>query len=92
MQALASPHLAEVGRALLGSVALNPDLLEPLRESIRRCHRRIDADGVDATLAYECALIGDALWFSSIFQLPKPPVAVLRALNKRLVEGTHGKR
>jgi AcrR family transcriptional regulator len=88
LAALSEPALAIVGRGLLGAVALNPTLLDPLRESYRRCQKRIAADGLDMVTAYECVLVADALWYGAIFELPPPPADVLEKLQARLVEAT----
>ena len=89
MDAMESPELATLGRALLAAVALNSALLEPLRASHRRCLKRIETDGLPAVIACQCALFADALWFGAIFDLPRPQEASLGALRKSLRDATH---
>lgn len=88
LRALSDPGLAIVGRGLLGAVALNPALLDPLRESYSRCQKRIARDGLDPVVAYQCVLVADGLWYGAIFELPPPPKKVLNELQKRLVAST----
>ena len=90
-EALTAPELTLVGRGLLAAVALNPDLLDPLRQSYLRCQKRFAADGLDPTVAYECALVADALWFNSIFDLPPPPDEVVQALREKLIAATRAR-
>ena len=88
MAALQDPAIAQLGRGLLAAVALNSELLDPLRESFVRCRERISSDGLDLATAYNCILVADALWFQAMFDLPRPPDAVLEELRRRLVNST----
>lgn len=88
MAALASPELVTLGRALLAAVALNTELLEPLRASQRRCMKRIENDGLPPVVACQCMLFADALWFGAIFDLPRPPEATLHELRTALLDAT----
>ena len=85
LRAMENPMLAVVVRALLAAVAHNPDLLQPLRDHFSRCHERIDADGLDPSVAYECVLVSAALWYEAIFQLPPPPEEIVIALRAKLL-------
>ena len=89
--ALSEPALTMVGRGLLGAVALNPELLDPMRETYRRCQKRIANDGLDLATAYQCILVADALWYGAIFDLPPPPDDALAELRERLVAATRKK-
>ena len=88
LDAMVDPNLVVVGRGLLSAVALKPALLEPLRETYRRCQKRIERDGLDPVVAYQCVLVADALWYGAIFELPPPPEEVLQALRERLIAST----
>ena len=88
MRATSDPNLAVIGRGLLGAVALNAELLDPLREVYRRCQKRIANDGLDPVVAYRCVLVADALWYGAIFQLPTPPRKVLDELLEQLTTST----
>ena len=88
LRTMENPMLASVGRALLAAVAHNPDLLQPLRDHFNRCHERIQADGLDPSVAYECVLVSAALWYEAIFQLPPPPQEVVDALRAKLLAKT----
>ena len=79
-----SPELAAIGRAMLAVVAVNPALLEPLRQLYRRCHLRLAADGIDPIDAHLCVLVADALWMGAIFEFPPPPPQVEKAMRERL--------
>ena len=85
---MADPAIATLGRGLLGAVALDGELLEPLRESMNRVRERLLGDGIDPATAYKCVLVADALWFHAMFDLPPPPDEVLKTLMKRLEEST----
>ena len=84
LSTVTSPELAAIGRALLAVVAVNPALLDPLRDSYRRCHLRLAADGIDPADAHLCVLAADALWMGAIFNFPAPPPDLERALHERL--------
>ena len=88
MQAMESDELATLGRALLAAVALKSSLMEPLRESQRRCMRHIENDGLSPAVACQCALFADAVWFRAIFELPRLPDDALDAVRASLVEMT----
>lgn len=88
LRALSDPALAQVGRAMLSAVAHDPSLLDPLRDSYRRCQQRVARDGLDLVTAYQAILVADALWYGAIFDLPPPPAEVLDALQARLVAST----
>lgn len=87
-EAITAPELTLVGRGMLAAVALNPDLLEPMRASYLRCQKRIAADGLDPVVAYQCILVADSLWFNAIFDLPAPPAEVVAALRDKLMAST----
>lgn len=88
LEAMSRPELAQVGRGLLAAVAVNPELLDPMRQSYLRCQKKLEADGIDKVTAYQCILVADALWYGAIFELPAPPDDVLTELRRRCVEAT----
>jgi AcrR family transcriptional regulator len=89
LAAMEEPTITEVGRGLLAAVALNPALIDPLRELFLRCQKRFARDGLDPVTAYQCVLVADALWYQAIFDLPPPPQEVLDELRARLIASTH---
>lgn len=88
LHAMTEPALTEVGRGLLGAIALDSALIDPLRASYDRCQKRIAHDGLEPLVAYQAVLVAEAMWFRAIFELPPPPKKVLAELRKRLLAAT----
>jgi AcrR family transcriptional regulator len=70
-------QLEEIGVALLAALAVNPRLLDPLREYQREWQARIEDDGLDPAMATVLRLAADGLWFADLFGLA-PPQGELR--------------
>jgi AcrR family transcriptional regulator len=71
---------------LVAAVALNPALLEPLRERYKHWIGRLQADqldGVDAQIVRQAV---DGLWLCSLLGLGVPSAAQQRRIAKRLLE------
>jgi AcrR family transcriptional regulator len=62
-------HQAPVA-ALVAAVALDPQLLTPLREAYRRWQQRLENDGLDAAAATVVRLAVDGWWLSALLGLP----------------------
>ncbi|WP_085524274.1 TetR/AcrR family transcriptional regulator [Tuberibacillus sp. Marseille-P3662] len=59
----------EMNAGLLAALAINPDLLEPMREAYKEWQNNIENDGLDTVNATILRLAGDGLWFSELFGL-----------------------
>ena len=70
-----STHL-ELSAGLMAAVLLNPELLEPNRQSYDKRQTLIEQDGIDAVLANIIRLAVDGLWFSELvaFAPPRDPL------------------
>lgn len=82
-----SPSQAAALGALTVAVALDPSLLDPLREAYERWQARLEADGIDPAAATAVRLAVDGWWTASVFGLPalSPQVhRATRALLERL--------
>jgi AcrR family transcriptional regulator len=90
LHAVAEPAVAQDSQVLLAAVALNPELLKPLRESQQRCFALFANDGLDPVSAHILALAADALWLQSIFGLPGPGKSACVAIRERLLVLTRG--
>lgn len=56
--------------ALAAAVALDPRLLEPLREAYARWQRRIEDDGLDVARATAVRFAVDGWWLAGLLRLP----------------------
>lgn len=56
--------------ALLGALALDPSLLDPLREAYGRWQSRLERDGIDPADATLVRLAVDGWWTSLVLELP----------------------
>ncbi|MCF8011424.1 MAG: TetR/AcrR family transcriptional regulator [Clostridiales bacterium] len=59
----------EMNASLLAAVAVNPDLLEPMRKAYREWQQHIENDGIDPVKATILRLAVDGLWLSALFDL-----------------------
>ncbi|MFO0665768.1 MAG: TetR/AcrR family transcriptional regulator [Polyangiaceae bacterium] len=88
VEAMESPEIAGLGRALIAVVALKSSLVEPLRQSQQRCQKHMENDGIDPVTIVHCGLYADAVWFRAIFDFPPLPKAAVAAVRKSLMEAT----
>jgi AcrR family transcriptional regulator len=77
-----STHL-EPTAGLMAAVLLNPELLDPNRQSYDKRQTLIEQDGIDPVLANIIRLAVDGLWFSELLAFA-PPREPLRA---QIMEG-----
>ena len=77
-----STHL-ELSAGLIAAVLLNPDLLDPNRQSYDKRQTLIEQDGIDPVMANIIRLAVDGLWFSELLAFA-PPREPLRA---QIMEG-----
>jgi AcrR family transcriptional regulator len=66
------PKSKEVGAALIATAAINPKLLEPLRERFRVWQRAIECDGISPTRATVVRLAVDGLWLADVLGIWSP--------------------
>ena len=72
---------AQLTAALLAVLDKDAPMLEALRERFAGWHRRVEADGIDATRATVVRLAADGLWLSALLGLPGlSPEAAARVL------------
>ena len=70
--------------ALLGALALDPALLDPLREAYARWQARLEADGLDPADATLVRLAVDGWWTSLVLELPPLSPALTAQVRARL--------
>lgn len=81
-------HHTAVAAGLLAAVTVNPVLLDPLREHIRRMQERLLQDGVDPARVHILRLAADGLWMCDIFAMPGPGAEERSQLLHRLCQFT----
>ncbi|PSL45902.1 TetR family transcriptional regulator [Salsuginibacillus halophilus] len=59
----------EMNAGMLAAIAVNPELLNPVRNSYKRWRERIAEDGIDETEATIALLASDGLWLTELFGL-----------------------
>ncbi|GJL53311.1 MAG: squalene-hopene cyclase [Nitrospirales bacterium] len=62
----------EIASILMGAQAINPQLLEPVRERYQQWQRVVLADGTDSTRTFVARLALEGLWFSEALGLAPP--------------------
>ncbi len=85
-----STHL-ELGAGLIAAILLNPELLDPSRQSYETRQTLIEQDGIDPVLANIIRLTVDGLWFSELLALAPPHEPLRAQLMERLLSLTTGK-
>jgi AcrR family transcriptional regulator len=81
----------DLASGLLAAVALNPDLLEPVKKHYGAWQKELENDGISPVTATLVRLATDGLYFSEIFDLAPPKGNLRKQLEKRLLEMTKGK-
>jgi AcrR family transcriptional regulator len=81
----------ELASGLLAAVALNPELLEPVKKHYGAWQKNIEGDGINPVTATLVRLATDGLYFAEIFDLAPPKGKLKTQLEKRLLEMTKGK-
>lgn len=74
--------------ALLAAVAINPELLAPLREQYRGWQQRMLNDGLDPALATVIRLAVDGLWMAELLGLAQPEEPLRAQVVQRIIELT----
>lgn len=81
----------ELASGLLAAVALNPDLLEPVKKHYGAWQKELEQDGINPVTATLVRLAADGLYFVEIFDLAPPKGNLRKQIEKRLLEMTKGK-
>lgn len=81
----------QLGSGLLAAVALNPELLEPVKKHYQAWQKQIENDGLEATTATIIRLAADGLYFAEVFELAPPKGNLRKQVEKKLLEMTKGK-
>ncbi len=63
---------SEAGAGLFAAVALNPELLEPVRERYREWQAAAESDGLEPGLGTLLRLAMDGLWLADLLDLSPP--------------------
>jgi AcrR family transcriptional regulator len=81
----------DLSTALMAAIAVNPQLLEPLREDYARWQHQTENDGLDPALATLIRLALDGLWVADFFNLAPPSGELREQLVAKLLELSRGK-
>jgi AcrR family transcriptional regulator len=81
----------ELASGLLAAVALNPELLGPVKKHYAAWQKELENDGINSVTATLVRLATDGLYFSEIFDLAPPKGNLRKQLEKRLLDMTKGK-
>lgn len=73
-----------INAAVLAGVALNPELLAPVRAHFAAWQQRIENDGVDPALATLVRLAADGWWFAQLLDFAPPNAALRTQLRAQL--------
>jgi AcrR family transcriptional regulator len=74
--------------ALLAAAAVDPDLLDPMRERYRAWQMRAELDGIDPALATLLRLAADGLWVADLLDLAPPSDDLRARVVERMLELT----
>jgi AcrR family transcriptional regulator len=81
----------ELSSGLLAAVALNPELLEPVKKHYAAWQEEIENDGINPVTATLVRLAVDGLYFSEVFDLAPPKGKLRKQLEARLLAMTKEK-
>jgi AcrR family transcriptional regulator len=81
----------QLGSGLLAAIALNPELLEPVKKHYATWQKEIEQDGINPVIATLVRLATDGLYFAEIFDLAPPKGNLRKQLEKQLINMTKGK-
>jgi AcrR family transcriptional regulator len=81
----------QLGSGLLAAVALNPELLEPVKKHYAAWQKQIENDGINPVTSTLVRLAADGLYFAEVFDLAPPRGKLRKQLEARLLELTKGK-
>lgn len=78
----------QLGSGLLAAVALNPDLLGPVKKHYTAWQKEIEQDGINPVTATLVRLAADGLYFAEVFELAPPKGKLRKQLEARLLAMT----
>lgn len=76
----------ELASCLIAAIALNPELLRPLRERYQGWMADLESDGLPVADAHIVRLAVDGLWLCSLLGLGVPSLAQQELIKQRLLE------
>jgi AcrR family transcriptional regulator len=86
-----APLETQLGAGLLAAVALNPDLLGPVRKHFAAWQKELENDGINAVTATLVRLAADGLYFAEMFDLAPPKGKLRKQVEQRLLAITKAK-
>jgi len=78
----------KVSAGILAAVAINSQLLAPLRRRYDEWRSRLEDDGIDPAIAELVRSAADGLWLGNVFELAQPSIAMRKRVFAKLVELT----
>jgi AcrR family transcriptional regulator len=78
----------QLGSGLLAAVALNPELLGPVKKHYTAWQKEIENDGINPVTATLVRLAADGLYFAEVFDLAPPKGKLRKQLETRLLAMT----
>jgi AcrR family transcriptional regulator len=82
----------EMNAGLLAAKAVNPALMQPIRDAYQYWQGRLMNDGIDPTDAMIVRLAADGIWLSQLLDLEQLDEEMLRKVQERLNELINRKR
>ncbi|MDQ2857151.1 MAG: TetR/AcrR family transcriptional regulator [Candidatus Eremiobacteraeota bacterium] len=77
-----------VSAGIVAAVAINSQLLGPLRRRYTEWCARLENDGIDPAIAELVRSAADGLWLGNVFELGLPSVALRKRVFAKLIELT----
>ena len=81
-------HTIKVSAGIVAAVAINSQLLAPLRRRYAEWRARLENDGIDPAIAELVRSAADGLWLGNVLDLGPPSVAVRQRVFAKLIELT----
>ncbi len=78
-----------VSAGILAAVAINSQLLAPLRRRYDEWRRRLEDDGIDPAIAELVRSAADGLWLGNVLELGVASIGLRKRVFAKLIELTH---
>jgi hypothetical protein len=78
-----------VSAGILAAVAINSQLLAPLRRRYDEWRKRLEDDGIDPAIAELVRSAADGLWLGNVLELGVVSMALRKRVFAKLIELTH---
>jgi hypothetical protein len=78
-----------VSAGILAAVAINSQLLAPLRRRYDEWRQRLEDDGIDPAIAELVRSAADGLWLGNVLELGVASMALRKRVFAKLIELTH---